>query len=102
MQAVDINGDPQTTGGDTLDLYIEQKCTYYGCSCVEDADSDSVPGLPMLIRMTDNGDGTYEAPYMISGGSGTISASILIAQPDNGICGEYWDDPGWTGAPTIT
>ena len=62
LQAVDTDGNYQTTGGDTFMLKVEQMCnvadsnTYF---CVEDASSSNVADLPFFIEMTDNGDGTY-------------------------------------------
>ena len=62
VQAVDTDGNRQTSGGDTFMLRVEQKCnvditnTYF---CIEDPDQSNVAGLPLFIEMTDNGDGTY-------------------------------------------
>lgn len=90
VQAVDIGGISQTTGGDTFIMRLEQHCTVTNSRlCVEDAASDNVPGLPTFTVMTDNGDGTYQADYTMTG-AGTITVSVELMS-GNGDWLEYYN-----------
>lgn len=53
-----------------------------------------IPGLPMEKLMTDNGDGTYTADYVVSGSAGTVSASVELASAPT-IFVEYFNLSGW-------
>jgi hypothetical protein len=67
VQAKDVNNVSQTTGGDIFQLRVEDLCvvsTHYGCDAV--LPSQNLPGLPIIKKMTDNGDGTYSADYTVS------------------------------------
>lgn len=87
VQAVGTDSIPKTTDdGDTFILRVEQLCTpvdAYTCT-IDPATNDSVPGLPMNIPMIYISGGTYAADYTISGGTGTISVSVIFEQT-NGI-----------------
>ena len=61
VQAVDASGNLVTTGGETLSLKISTD----GTTLNDDFDFRS-------ITMTDIGGGTYDASYLISGGSGMV------------------------------
>lgn len=89
VQAVNSSGGVLTTGGETLALFIYTSATTLG----DDFDYRS-------ITMTDNGDGTYEASYVISAGSGTVTARVLKIG-GNGIKGEYYSNSSYSGTPTI-
>ena len=67
VQAKDVNNMSQTTGGDIFQLRVENLCTvstHYTCDLV--APSQNLSGLPIIKTMTDNGDGTYTADYLVS------------------------------------
>lgn len=49
--------------------------------------------------MADNGDGTYSADFLVSGGSGVVTASVMI---QGGIVGEYFENNSWSGTPAFT
>ena len=62
VQAVDTDGNRQTSGGDTFMLRVEQKCNVditNSYLCILDPGHSNVAGLPIFTEMTDNGDGTY-------------------------------------------
>ena len=80
VQAVNSSGSNLTTGGETLALFIDT----FDTTLVEDFKYRS-------ITMTDNGDGTYEASYVISAGSGTVTARVHKIS-GNGIRGEYYSN----------
>ena len=50
--------------------------------------------------MTDNGNGTYEADFMVSASSGTVS--IVVEGVQGGLDAEYFTNRSWSGAPAIT
>lgn len=77
VQAVGTDGVARTAGGDTFQLKIEQQCTISSnICCVTSPTQDNVPGLPIDATMTDNGDGTYSHTYTVTGGGGTVTASV--------------------------
>ena len=50
--------------------------------------------------MTDNGDGTSEADFMVSASSGTVS--IVVQGVEGGLDAEYFTNTNWSGTPEIT
>ena len=85
-------------------LRVEDKCnvvTGETLTCMIDAGSDNVSGLPILKEMTDNGDGTYTATYSFSGSSGidlVVSAEFV---GESGIWVEYYNNKEGTGTPEL-
>ena len=80
MQARDALGNPETSGTETFMLIVEKQCTmldqYY---CRPDNSLNAITGLPIVKQMEYDSvlnDGTYSAPFTISGTSGTISVSV--------------------------
>lgn len=88
VQAVDASGNLVITGGETLNLKIYTS----GTTLNENFNYRS-------ISMTDMGDGTYEASYLISGGSGTIEAKALRVI-GSGVSGKYYSGPSFSGTET--
>jgi hypothetical protein len=61
--------------------------------------SDNLAGLPIVTEMTDNGDGTYTADYIVSAdGSVTVSVELV----ETGILVEYFTNRSISGIPEIT
>ena len=89
VQAYDVYGSKQIFGRDSLILRIENLCSISSATalCHEDSNSAGIPGLPLVISMTDNDDGTYFAEYTVSGGGGDISLSVTL----QGLKAQ-WDD----------
>lgn len=92
VQAVDVNGNLQTTGGDTFKLIVEEQCSWVGQgqSCTPDPFAVVIPELPIEVIMTDNGDGTYEADYMVTGVAGLVSVSVDLVMK-NSLYVEYYN-----------
>ena len=88
VQAVDATGNLVTTGGETIALKI-----YIGGTTLNENYNYR------SITMTDKGDGTYEASYLISGGSGTVVATLARLN-SIGIRGDYYSGPSLTGTLT--
>lgn len=105
VQAVDVTGVAQTSGGDTFYLKVEQKCNVAGSGsllCVEDIGHSNVAGLPLFILMTDNSDGTYQADYSFTGGvstSLTVSAELVTG---TGMWVEYYTNKDHIGTPAAS
>lgn len=100
VQAYGTDGIARTTGGETFYLKIEQLCTVSGSTCCTlSAFQDSVPGLPIEVTMQDNGDGTYEHTYLITGGGGTITLSISVLT-EGGAYAEYYTNSSLSGSPS--
>ena len=100
VQAVDTNGNDQTSGGDSFRISIDNHTTLVSGNCSYlDADHDNVSGLPITdTMMTDNGDGTYSYTLLLrgTGGRATVSVSLLIT---GGLWGEYFANISWSGEP---
>lgn len=86
---MDSAGNQITTGGEFINLYVEN---------LDGADDDSVPGLPKTTLMTDNGDGTYSSDHIISGSGGTVAVSARV----QGLKAEYYSNLYWTDPPDFT
>ena len=91
VQAYGTDGLAKTLGGDIFNLKIEQKCSISPANkyCILDPAHDNVPGLPIDVRMQDNGNGTYEQTFMISGGGGTVTVSVSVLEV-GGVFAEYF------------
>ena len=58
-------------------------------------------GLPIFKKMTDNGDGTYSADYMLSQ-TGSVTVSVeLLSEGGGGAYVEYFDNNAVSGAPVF-
>ena len=80
-------------------MRVEDLCTPVDAyTCTLDPANDAVSGLPMNIAMTYSSNGTYEADYTISGDSGTVSVSVIMAQ-NVGIWAQYWNNITRAGTP---
>lgn len=96
VQAVDVSGNDQTSGGDIFILKLEQDCTVTNSHlCAESVSSDNIPGLPTFTVMTYIGSGQYQADYTITS-HGTITVSVELVS-GNGNYVEYYNTKDFTG-----
>lgn len=84
-------------------LRVEDQCNVVSgetMTCIEDAASDNVAGLPIFTEMTDNNDGTYTANYSLgSVAAGTNVGISVELVADNGVWVEYYNNRDLSGAP---
>ena len=86
-------------------LLVQQVCTQVTTYFCELSDqSDNVPNLPIMVLMTDNGDGTYTADYAVTGGSGTVSISVelIYVTSGNSLIARYFPNYSWVDPFTLT
>lgn len=101
VQAVDEQGNDRTTGGDFFFLHIEQLCYVtdnYRCDL--SLLQDNVATLPIIKQMTDNGDGTYYADYLVPE-AGTMTVSVVLLR-QGGLYAEYFNNAFLDGVPALT
>lgn len=82
-------------------MHVENVCyvtTNYRCDPARD-NSEYIE-LPFFIEMTDGGDGTYMAEYVINR-DGEITVSVVLARR-GGLYAEYFNNAFLDGVPTMT
>ena len=68
--------------------------------CELSASSQNLSGLPIIKKMSDNGDGTYSANYLLTQtGSVTVSVELMSKSSSGGAYVEYFDNINVLGAP---
>lgn len=82
-------------------LHVEDLCYItLNYRCDLDINNSKFEELPMFIKMTDKGDGTYSASYNIKR-DGLATASVVLARV-GGLYAEYFNNAFLSGTPTKT
>lgn len=102
LQAYTGSGIEKNTGGDAIYLNITNGCeklTEPYCQRLSSSHiyyTNDVLDNPIVIKMTDNKDGTYTTKYIVINKAGYISLSLFKAENEE-LYGECFTEMEWKG-----
>lgn len=93
VQAKTSTGSTLTSGGDSFQVEISNKCTLSGTTCTDDGTSSALSST-VSGAMTDHGNGTYTYAYTFNGDAGELTVAVFLSTQD--AVATFYDNTDWT------